>query len=192
MPSGWHGKGRKSLARVKALDTSLLAGNGYEGSTLWWNLRRLCDYIDNNAGSLVNYGARYRKGLWNRNLIGSTLMVGLDALLDACREETNNVWVTHSAPPRMSEWFVYRINELRVECYAGWHGYVPGAKPNFYHSWYLEPRGDMCNDVMGEAGVGKNAAPLRMRNEALMHRGRRSIAVKQSNSVTGPEIVIPK
>jgi len=39
-----------------------LARKGYEGSTLWWNLRRLCCYIDNNAGSLVNYGARYRKG----------------------------------------------------------------------------------------------------------------------------------
>jgi hypothetical protein len=58
----WHGKGRKSVARVKALDASLLARKGYEGSTLWWNLRRLCCYIDNNAGSLVNYGARHRKG----------------------------------------------------------------------------------------------------------------------------------
>jgi hypothetical protein len=30
---------------------------------LWWNLRRLYFYIDNNAGTLVNYGACYRKGL---------------------------------------------------------------------------------------------------------------------------------
>ena len=30
----WHGKGRKSVARIKALDASLLARNGYEGSTL--------------------------------------------------------------------------------------------------------------------------------------------------------------
>jgi hypothetical protein len=59
----WHGKGRKSVARVKALDVSLLAIKGYERSTLWWNLRRLYCYIDNNAGTLVNYGARYRKGL---------------------------------------------------------------------------------------------------------------------------------
>ena len=59
----WHGKGRKSVARIKALDASLLARNGYEGSTLWWNLRRLYFYIDNNAGTLVNYGARYYKGL---------------------------------------------------------------------------------------------------------------------------------
>ena len=59
----WHGKGRQSVARVKALDTSLLARNGYEGSALWWNLRRLSGYIKSNAGSLVNYGARYRKGL---------------------------------------------------------------------------------------------------------------------------------
>ena len=34
----WHGKGGKSVARIKALDSSLLARRGYEGSTLWWNL----------------------------------------------------------------------------------------------------------------------------------------------------------
>ncbi|MBW8832771.1 MAG: hypothetical protein JF606_25915, partial [Burkholderiales bacterium] len=45
----WHGKGRKSVARIKALDASLLAREGYENSTLWWNLRRLYFYIDNNA-----------------------------------------------------------------------------------------------------------------------------------------------
>ncbi len=59
----WHGKAGKSVARIKALDASLLARQGYECSTLWWNLRRLYFYIDNNAGTLVNYGARYRKGL---------------------------------------------------------------------------------------------------------------------------------
>ena len=59
----WHGKGGKSVARIKTLDASLLARQGDESSTLWWTLRRLCCYIDNNAGSLVNYGARYRKGL---------------------------------------------------------------------------------------------------------------------------------
>ena len=59
----WHGKGGKSVARIKALDATLLSRQGYEFSTLWWNLRRLYFYIDNNAGTLVNYGARYRKGL---------------------------------------------------------------------------------------------------------------------------------
>jgi len=59
----WHGKGGKSVARLKALDASLLRRQGYESSTLWWNVRRLYCYIDNNAGTLVNYGARYRKGL---------------------------------------------------------------------------------------------------------------------------------
>jgi hypothetical protein len=57
------GKGGKSVARIKALDASLLARPGYEFSTLWWNLRRLYFYIDNNAGTLVNYGARYYRGL---------------------------------------------------------------------------------------------------------------------------------
>jgi hypothetical protein len=59
----WHGKGGKSTARIKALDALLMANKGYEFSTLWWNLRRLCSYIGNNAATLVNYGARYLKGL---------------------------------------------------------------------------------------------------------------------------------
>ena len=59
----WHGKASKSVARIKALDDALMPRQGYEDSTLWWNLRRLYFYIENNAGTLVNYGARYRKGL---------------------------------------------------------------------------------------------------------------------------------
>jgi hypothetical protein len=58
-----HGKGRKSVTRIKALDASLLARQGYESSTVWWNLRRLHCYIENNARALVNYGGRYRMGL---------------------------------------------------------------------------------------------------------------------------------
>ncbi len=59
----WHGKGVKSVARIKALDALLMANTSYENSTLWWNLRRLYFYIENNAATLVNYGARYHKGL---------------------------------------------------------------------------------------------------------------------------------
>ena len=51
------------MSRIKALDATLLAKEGYEHSTLYWNLRRLCFYIENNAGTLVNYGMRYHKGL---------------------------------------------------------------------------------------------------------------------------------
>ena len=53
----------------------------------------------------------------------------------------------------------------------GWFGYAPGAKPSFYHSWYLQPKGNMCHVVMDEAGVGKDAAALRNSDETLMHRG---------------------
>jgi DNA-binding transcriptional MerR regulator len=59
----WHGKGRQSVSRIKALDATLLAKEGYEYSTLYWNLRRLYFYIENSAGTLVNYGMRYYKGL---------------------------------------------------------------------------------------------------------------------------------
>ena len=59
----WHGEGGKSVAKIKALDASLMPREGYEYSTLWWNLHRLCCYIDNNSVTLVNYCARYHKGL---------------------------------------------------------------------------------------------------------------------------------
>jgi hypothetical protein len=59
----WHGKSRRSASRIKALDATLLEKEGYEHSTLFWNLRRLYFYIENNAGTLVNYGMRYHKGL---------------------------------------------------------------------------------------------------------------------------------
>ncbi|KAA0999953.1 hypothetical protein FVF58_40810 [Paraburkholderia panacisoli] len=59
----WHGKGRQSVFRIKALDATLLANKGYERSTLYWNLRRLYFYIESNAGTLVNYGMRHHKGL---------------------------------------------------------------------------------------------------------------------------------
>ena len=51
------------MSRIKALDDTLLAKEGYEHSTLFWNLRRLYFYIEHNAGTLVNYGMRYNKGL---------------------------------------------------------------------------------------------------------------------------------
>ncbi|HWR87611.1 MAG TPA: ISKra4 family transposase, partial [Acidiferrobacterales bacterium] len=59
----WHGKGAKAIARIKALDASLLPRQGYEYSTLWWNLHGITCYLRNNTPVLVNYGARYRKGL---------------------------------------------------------------------------------------------------------------------------------
>ena len=59
----WHGKNAKAVARIKALDDDLLVKPGYEFSTLWWNLHRVSCYVKNNVGTLVNYGARHRKGL---------------------------------------------------------------------------------------------------------------------------------
>ncbi|WP_433706436.1 ISKra4 family transposase [Paraburkholderia sacchari] len=59
----WHGKGGKAVQRIKALDGRLLMREGYEFSTLWWNLNTVSCYLRNNAHTLVNYGARHRKGL---------------------------------------------------------------------------------------------------------------------------------
>ena len=58
----WHGKASKAVARLKALDGKLSARPQYEGSTLWWNLRKAACYIRDNPG-LVNYARRHHKGL---------------------------------------------------------------------------------------------------------------------------------
>ncbi|CAE6857514.1 hypothetical protein R69927_07340 [Paraburkholderia domus] len=59
----WHGKGSKAVERIRALDSRLLAREGYEFKTLWWNLNTVSSYLRNNAHTLVNYSARHRKGL---------------------------------------------------------------------------------------------------------------------------------
>ncbi|WP_108439456.1 hypothetical protein [Glaciimonas sp. PCH181] len=55
--------GSQAVARIKALEARLLCREDYEFSTLWWNLRNVVGYIRGNTHTLVNYGARYRKGL---------------------------------------------------------------------------------------------------------------------------------
>jgi hypothetical protein len=59
----WHGKGNKAVERIKALDAQLLTREGYEFHTQWWKLNALFEYLRRNAHTLVNYGARHRKGL---------------------------------------------------------------------------------------------------------------------------------
>jgi hypothetical protein len=58
----WHGKASKGHARLQEMDAQLLEREGYEWSTLWWNLQKVAGYIRDNPG-LVNYGSRHRKGL---------------------------------------------------------------------------------------------------------------------------------
>jgi uncharacterized protein YndB with AHSA1/START domain len=53
----------------------------------------------------------------------------------------------------------------------GWYGYAPGAKPTFYHTWYLTPRGGGSHVVTDEVGIGNDAAHLRQSDEGMMHRG---------------------
>jgi hypothetical protein len=58
----WHGKSRKGVARLKALDEELLRRPGYEFDTLWWNINGVMCYVRDNPG-LVNYARRHHKGL---------------------------------------------------------------------------------------------------------------------------------
>jgi len=51
------------VERIKELDAQLLTREGYEFHTLWWKLNAIFEYLRRNAHTLVNYGARHRKGL---------------------------------------------------------------------------------------------------------------------------------
>jgi uncharacterized protein YndB with AHSA1/START domain len=64
-----------------------------------------------------------------------------------------------------------RVNEFVPYSRIGWYGYAPGAKPSFYHTWYLVPQGDACLAITDEVGKGQDAAHLRQSDEGLMHRG---------------------
>jgi hypothetical protein len=59
----WHGKGRKAVPRLQAIGEELEKWPNQEQTALWWNVRKVCSYIRSLARFLVNYGARYRKGL---------------------------------------------------------------------------------------------------------------------------------
>ena len=59
----WHGKGGKAVARLQAINEELEKWPDQECSTLWWNVRKACGYVRSHTRFLVNYGARYRKGL---------------------------------------------------------------------------------------------------------------------------------
>jgi hypothetical protein len=63
------------------------------------------------------------------------------------------------------------INEFVPYSRIGWYGYAPGTAPAFYHTWYLQPRGDGCLAVTDEVGKGSDARHLRETDEDLMHRG---------------------
>ena len=59
----WHGKGRKAVPRLQAMSEELEKWPNQEHTALWWNVRKVCGYIRSHTRFLVNYGARYRKGL---------------------------------------------------------------------------------------------------------------------------------
>jgi hypothetical protein len=59
----WHGKGRKAVPRLQAIIEELEKWPNQEHTALWWNVRKVCGYIRSHTRFLVNYGARYRKGL---------------------------------------------------------------------------------------------------------------------------------
>ena len=59
----WHGKGRQAVSRLRGLSVELEKWPGLEHSTLWWNIRKACGYVEGHTQYLVNYAARYRKGL---------------------------------------------------------------------------------------------------------------------------------
>jgi hypothetical protein len=64
-PSGSSGMARdvKAVPRLQALSAEPEKWPRQEFSTLWWNPRKACCYVRSHERVLVDYGARYRKGL---------------------------------------------------------------------------------------------------------------------------------
>lgn len=54
---------RKAVPRLQAVSAELEKWPTQEYSPLWWNVRKACGYVRGHTQYLVNYGARYRKGL---------------------------------------------------------------------------------------------------------------------------------
>ena len=59
----WHGKGRKAISCLQAVNVELEKWPDLEYATLWWNVHKAHCYLQGNTRFLVNYSARYRKGL---------------------------------------------------------------------------------------------------------------------------------
>jgi hypothetical protein len=59
----WHGKGRKAVPRLQWISKELERWPGQDLSPLWWNVRKASVYVRSHTRFLVDYGARYRKGL---------------------------------------------------------------------------------------------------------------------------------
>jgi hypothetical protein len=57
---------------MKATNEELERWPNQERSTLWWSVCRAYAYVESNVGLLVNYGARYRKGLPIANSIAES------------------------------------------------------------------------------------------------------------------------
>ena len=59
----WHDKGRKAISCLQAVNAELEKWRDLEYATLWWNVHKAHCYLQGNTRFLVNYSARYRKGL---------------------------------------------------------------------------------------------------------------------------------
>lgn len=65
-----------------------------------------------------------------------------------------------------------KINEYAPGSRLSWYGYAPGARPNFYHTWYIVRQdAHSCLVITEEVGIGHDAVSFRKNNEGLLHRG---------------------
>ena len=130
----WHGKGRQAVSRLQGLSVEL-EKVGLEHSTLWWNVRKACGYVRGHSPYLVNYAARYRKGLPISSAIAESAV--------------NQVVSFRMAKKRQMRWSdagahalaQVRAAELNGELSPRSFGYPTQVRPIIaYREWY----GDMA------------------------------------------------
>jgi hypothetical protein len=59
----WHGKGRQAIPRLRAIYKEIENRTNRDQTAMCWTLRKAHGYLRSNTQYLVNYGARYRRGL---------------------------------------------------------------------------------------------------------------------------------
>ena len=123
----------------------------------------------------------------NERLVDAPCDIVWRFLVDATRwpqwySNARDVRLVDSAQPVLKEGAVFRwttfglsiesrVDEFVPNARLGWYGYAPGTPPSFHHAWLLVPKTGGCEVVTEEAGIGRDAAALRSKDEGLMHRG---------------------
>jgi hypothetical protein len=131
----WHNKGRKAIRRLQTMNDLLDKWSGRAISTLRWNVRKLHFYLRSNARFLVNYGARYRKGLPISSAIAESAVNQVVSTRMAKRQQMR--WCDEGA----HHLALVRVADLNGELTARTFGRITQPRRRALDKLYYEPMG---------------------------------------------------